>query len=99
MFFRCHLECIFKCRELALHLGVHLEEWYSMQGLLPHTDEITAHPAVYDPLLGDHGKVPVHLHQSHIRKVPVNKGKGAQRNESKNGTGLELGAEEKKRKQ
>ena len=55
MFFRCHLECIFKCRELALHLGVHLEEWYSMQRLLPHTDEITAHPAVYDPLLGDHG--------------------------------------------
>ena len=32
-----------------------------MERLLPHTDQVTAHTAVNDPLLGDDVQVPVHL--------------------------------------
>ena len=38
-----------------------------MQGLLADTDEVTAHPAVDDPLLGDDVEIPVHLENTHAR--------------------------------
>ena len=38
-----------------------------MKRLLPYTDQVTAHPAVNDPLLGDDVEVPVHLEYSDPR--------------------------------
>ena len=43
------------------YLGVHFEERDSVEGLLAHTDEVRAHPAVNHPLLSDHRQVAVHL--------------------------------------
>ena len=38
-----------------------------MQRLLADADEVTAHPAVDDALLGDDVEVPVHLKDTHPR--------------------------------
>ena len=47
--------------------SVHLEERHSMQRLLTNTYEIAPHSGVNDPLLCDHGQVPVHLKYSSAR--------------------------------
>ena len=41
--------------------AVHLEQRHRVQRLLADTDEVAAHAAVDDPLLGDDVEVPVHL--------------------------------------
>ena len=51
---------------MTTSLGVHFEERHGVQRLLPHTDEIAAHTAVNDPLLGDDGQVAVHLQVSEL---------------------------------
>ena len=38
-----------------------------MKRLFSHTDEVTAHSTVNDPLLGDDVQVPVHLEDPHPR--------------------------------
>ena len=40
---------------------VHLKQRDRVQRLLAYADEVTAHPAVDDPLLSDDVEVPVHL--------------------------------------
>lgn len=38
-----------------------------MQWLLPNTDQITPHSAVYDPLLGNIGQLSVYCEYAHTR--------------------------------
>ena len=45
----------------------HNSELTNVKRLLSYTDQVTAHPAVNDPLLGDDVEVPVHLEYSDPR--------------------------------